>query len=79
MKITVGYFALLREERGLESEELEVPAQTARELYLFLKNKHSFSLRMELLRAAVNQEYMPWDCQLKDGDEVVFIPPVAGG
>lgn len=79
MKIKISYFALLREERGLEQEELEVSPTTAEALYSLLAEKYSFSLRSALLRAAVNEEYVPWDYQIKDGDEVVFIPPVAGG
>jgi molybdopterin converting factor subunit 1 len=30
-------------------------------------------------RVAVNQEYVPGDCLLKDGDEIALIPPVSGG
>ena len=32
-----------------------------------------------LLRVAVNQKYVPNEVELKDGDEVAFIPPVQGG
>ena len=31
------------------------------------------------LRTAVNQQYIPDVVELKDGDEVAFIPPVQGG
>ena len=31
------------------------------------------------LRIAINQEYVKDDRELKDGDEVVLIPPVQGG
>ena len=31
------------------------------------------------LRTAVNQKYIPDGVELKDGDEVAFIPPVQGG
>ena len=31
------------------------------------------------LRIAINQEYVKDDTELKDGDEVVLIPPVQGG
>ena len=31
------------------------------------------------LRVAVNQKYVQDDIELKDGDEVAFIPPVQGG
>jgi molybdopterin converting factor small subunit len=29
--------------------------------------------------AAVNREYVPASTALNDGDEVAFLPPVAGG
>ena len=31
------------------------------------------------LRCAVDREYVAWDAQLRDGVEVAFIPPTAGG
>ena len=31
------------------------------------------------LRVAVNQKYAPTETELKDSDEVAFIPPVQGG
>ena len=31
------------------------------------------------LRVAINQNYVNEDTELKDGDEVAFIPPVQGG
>ncbi|MGH8244731.1 MAG: MoaD/ThiS family protein, partial [Steroidobacteraceae bacterium] len=31
------------------------------------------------LKVAVNAAFGGWDQALQDGDEVVFIPPVAGG
>jgi molybdopterin converting factor small subunit len=30
-------------------------------------------------REAVNRKYARFDAPLRDGDEVVFIPPVSGG
>jgi molybdopterin converting factor small subunit len=32
-----------------------------------------------VLRVAINSEFGDWTAPLKDGDAVVFIPPVAGG
>ena len=29
--------------------------------------------------AAVNMEYVGFDCEVTDGDEVAFFPPVTGG
>lgn len=79
MKINISYFAILQDERGLPSEELETLAGTPSELYSELKNKHSLSLTKCKLKVAVNDEFTDWDSKLQEGDKVVFIPPVAGG
>ena len=31
------------------------------------------------VRVAVNDEFADWNQTLREGDELVFIPPVAGG
>lgn len=79
MTIQLYYFALLQDQRGLSEEILELGPQTAAQLYEALKAKHGFTLAPEALRISVNQEFVPWETELKDGDEVVFIPPVSGG
>jgi molybdopterin synthase sulfur carrier subunit len=75
MKIKVRYFAVFREQRGRSVDEIETKAQTPEALYREL----GLSLEERLVRAAVNGEFVKMSHQLKDGDEVVFIPPVAGG
>lgn len=79
VKVKVRYFALLREERGLGNEELETTACNPAELYAELKSKYDFSLGISHLKAAVNSGFADWQTALNDGDEIVFIPPVAGG
>jgi len=78
-QITVQYFALLREQAGRSSESLLTTAGTPRELYQELKERYPLSLAPEMLRVAVNSEFADWTQPLKEGDAVVFIPPVAGG
>lgn len=78
-KITVQYFAVLREQRGLSEEVLETAASTPRDLYRSLKDKYKFSLETSSLRVAVNDEFSTFDHKLLDGDTIVFIAPVAGG
>jgi molybdopterin-guanine dinucleotide biosynthesis protein A len=78
-RINVRYYALFREERGLNEETLETGASTARELYGHLKEKYHFSLPWESLRVAINDEFAGWEEPLNGGDELVFIPPVSGG
>ncbi len=77
--IKVQYFALLREERGMSAETVISEAQTVKQFYEELKRQHHFRLTVDVLRVAVNDEFKDWDTILKDGDRVVFIPPVAGG
>jgi sulfur-carrier protein len=78
-QIRVQYFALLREQSGLSSEVCATNAQNPRELFSELSHKHGFSLPVERLAVAVNNEFSRWDNELAEGDVVVFIPPVAGG
>ncbi|TLY52235.1 MAG: MoaD/ThiS family protein [Gammaproteobacteria bacterium] len=77
--LTVQYYALLREQAGRRQETLQSCAPTPRELYAELAARYPFSLAPEMLRVAVNAEFADWSTPLKDGDAVVFIPPVAGG
>ena len=77
--VLVRYFAILREQRGLAEERLDTEAATAGELYEQLRGRHGFSLPAKRLRVALNDEFAPWSASLRDGDSLVFLPPVAGG
>ncbi len=79
MTVTVRYFAVLRDHRGVPQESVDTRAPNVGQLYLELGESHSFPLSATQVRFAVNGSYVPSDHVLKDGDEVVFIPPVAGG
>lgn len=77
--VQVNYFAVFREKRGLQSEHCSTDAVTLADLYEELKAKHDFPLSIASLRVARNNEFCAWDATLNSGDEIVFIPPVAGG
>ncbi len=77
--VYIQYYAILREQRGCSSETVETLAGTVGELYAELHGRYGFSLGAPSMRAAVNAELQPWDRPLRDGDTVVFVPPVAGG
>ena len=79
MTLNVVYSAALREQRGLSQEAVESAAATPGARYVDLCAAHGLRLAPELLRAAVNDAFVPWDAPLSPGDTVVFIPPVAGG
>ena len=78
-RLRVRYFAVLREQAGRSTEELETQASTPRELYEELCRRRGLTLSPEFLRVAVNDEFGDWRSLLADGDTVVFLPPVAGG
>ena len=77
--ITVRYFAILREQRGVSQETLSTAAATPAALYEELRARHPFTLPGDRVRAAVNDAFVAADAPLRDGDRIVFIPPVAGG
>lgn len=77
--VHVQYFALLREQRGLDDETVQTEAPDAGALYEQLRSQHRFTLPAGQLRVAVDGEFVPWPAPLKGGEHVVFIPPVAGG
>ncbi len=77
--IQIKYFAALREQAGKSGEEFRTAAQTTGELYESLCRQYDFSLGVDQVKVAVNQEYRTMDHVLSGGDEVVFIPPVSGG
>jgi len=79
MRVHIHYFALLKEERGLNNEILTTDAKNLRDLYDELKERHGFSLDRKLLKAAVNDQFAAWEHSLSENDKVVFVPPVAGG
>jgi molybdopterin converting factor subunit 1 len=77
--VRVRYFAILREQRGLDEETVATGAPTAGELYEELRALHRFTLAAGRLRVAVNDDFAPWSAELRDGDSLAFLPPVAGG
>jgi molybdopterin converting factor subunit 1 len=77
--VCIRYFAVFREQSGLSEETVETTAASAAALYDELRARHGFTMASEMVRAAINQEFRPMDAALADGDEVVFVPPVAGG
>jgi len=84
MKVTVRYFALLRERIGRESEELDWDdaEPTVGRLRGYLADRApalGAVLRGGTLLVAVNREYAAADTVLRDGDEVALFPPVTGG
>ena len=85
MKVKVLFFAALREQVGVASEDVDLPGDrsTIAALRSHLAARggpwQSALSEKKLLRFAVNQDMARTDATLKAGDEVAFFPPVTGG
>ncbi|UXI69631.1 MoaD/ThiS family protein [Tahibacter amnicola] len=79
MKYRLLYFASLRDRSGCDAETVESAAADPRALFAEVASRHGWSLPMERLRVAINGAFCGWETALRDGDEIVFIPPVSGG
>ena len=79
MKIGVRYFALFREQAGCDAESVEWAGGTAAELFQLMAERHPLLRNQAAALVAINDEMSDWTSTLKEGDEVLFFPPVAGG
>ena len=83
MKVTIKYFASIREAIGRGSEVRETAATTLaalRDELLAATPAHAASLaRGRAVRMALNQVMSDEAALLSDGCEVAFFPPVTGG
>jgi molybdopterin synthase sulfur carrier subunit len=83
MKVTVKYFASIREAIGVGNEQRETDATTLgalRDELIALGGAHADSLaRGKSVRLALNQLMCQESAALVDGAEVAFFPPVTGG
>jgi molybdopterin synthase sulfur carrier subunit len=77
-RVHVEYFAILREHAGCAGEDVDTCAASLAELFGELQARRAFP-RLPSLKVAVNDEFADWNRPLRDGDRIVFIPPVAGG
>ena len=83
MKIT--YFAWLRDSVGCEAEEITLPAKVSTVGLLIdwmstrgPQYEKAFEF-IETSKVVVNQVIVQNDESINDDDEVMFIPPIAGG
>jgi sulfur-carrier protein len=83
MKITVKYFASIRETIGQGSEALDTQAATLaalRDELIARGGAHAQALaRGRSLRVALDQVMAQESTSMVDGAEVAFFPPVTGG
>lgn len=81
MEITVRLFAAYREKVGQKQVTIELPeGATLREAWNALVARHEgLAAFNHSIVGSVNAEYSSLSTPLQAGDEVAFIPPVAGG
>lgn len=76
MKISVKYFASMRDTMGKANESVDITDNSnVAELWKSVTS----SAMPENTLIAVNMEYTNSEHVLNDGDEVAFFPPVTGG
>jgi molybdopterin converting factor subunit 1 len=79
VRVQLRYFASIRERLGRKEEEVDVPdGATVATVWDRLVAEQP-ALAAQRYRPAVNQEYTTPEHPLREGDELVFIPPVSGG
>ena len=81
MKVRLLLFAVLRDIAGKSEAELSLAEGTrAADVWQSMRQQYpTLSGYLQPPMIAINEEYADADTPLKDGDELAFIPPVAGG
>ena len=79
----INYFAWIKEMTSFEEEEINLnEINDLDKLKIFIISKYpdlKKHLDQEILRFAVNQEYVVENIDLKKDDEIAVFPPVSGG
>jgi len=82
MKITVLFFAGVRDLVGNEREEIELPSHVRciADVRGLLEARHAaLKGALDAVRLAKNEEFVDADAPVAEGDVVALIPPVSGG
>ncbi|HSH86286.1 MAG: molybdopterin converting factor subunit 1 [Methylophilus sp.] len=85
MKITILYFARIKEVVNYSSEDVVLPdsVETIIALKSWLANRGETWQKLfngsSVVRAAINHELVDDMATMDEGDEVAFFPPVTGG
>lgn len=82
MRVTVLYFAALRDAAGRSEESLDLPASVTTVTALadlLCASRAWLAERRDHVRIARNESFAEPGEALADGDVIALIPPVAGG
>jgi len=79
----IKYFAWIKDITNLEEEEINLnEAKNLDELKTYIIKKYpdlKKHMIKEILRFAINQEYVVNNTNLNEEDEIAIFPPVSGG
>ena len=79
----IKYFAWIKDITHLEEEEINLnKAKNLDELKIYIIEKYpdlKKHIIKEILRFAINQEYIVNNTNLSNDDEIAIFPPVSGG
>ena len=81
MQVRLLFFAVLRDIAGTDERQLAVAdGTTARDVWQSLRREYAkLTDYSQPPMIAINESYAAPETILRDGDELAFIPPVAGG
>lgn len=81
MRVKVKLFASFREIVGTKEEEIEIDEGTTVKQLLekYIERFPSMERYKDHIILSVNREYGAAGLELREGDEVSFLPPVSGG
>lgn len=82
MRVTVLYFAAVRDLVGVDEERVELPAgvTTVDEFARWVEDaRPALAGRLGAVRLARNERFAEPGEAIADGDVIALIPPVAGG
>lgn len=77
--VTLRYFAMVGPRRGTQTESYQTEAATARALLHEIQKSGHLPLTTNIVKAAINNEFVDWDAPIHDGDEITLLPPFSGG
>jgi molybdopterin synthase sulfur carrier subunit len=81
----IKYFAWLQDKVGIEEESIALPAEVndVSSLIEWMSGRgqryaEAFEFA-EVIKVVINQKIVNNDHSIKEDDEIIFIPPIAGG
>ena len=77
--IIVRYFAMFRENAGVDEEKLTLDVTSAADVFTATRERHGSDEPSGHCKVAINDVMADSDSPIADGDTVLLFPLVAGG